>query len=137
MVQQRYGTTDVLELRDVPEPVPGEGQVLVRVHAAGVDYGTWHLITGLPYLIRLGSGLRAPRQPVRGADVAGVVVSVGRGVTSLQPGDEVFGVCSGAFAEYAVARASSLVPKPATVGFAEAAAAPTSGVTALQALRDQ
>ena len=135
--QERYGTAEVLELRDVPTPVPAEGQVLLRVHAAGVDYGTWHLMTGLPYVLRLGTGLRTPRQRVRGADVSGVVVEVGEGVTSWQPGDEVFGVGAGAFAEYAVATASSLVPKPAAVGFAQAAAVPTSGLTALQALRDQ
>jgi NADPH:quinone reductase-like Zn-dependent oxidoreductase len=137
LVQERYGNADVLELRDVEPPVPGEGEVLLQVHAAGIDYGVWHLMTGLPYLLRLGAGLRAPRRAVRGADVSGVVVSVGEGVASPRPGDEVFGVCSGAFAEYAVARAGKLVAKPVGVPFEQAAAVPTSAVTALQALRDQ
>lgn len=136
VVQDRYGPADVLELREVERPRQRDDEVLVRVHAAAVDPGVWHLMTGLPYLVRLGYGLRAPRSRVRGADLAGRVEAVGPGVTGLRPGDEVFGVCDGSFAEYAVARPRSLAPKPATLTFEEAAAVPTSGLTALQGLRD-
>ena len=137
LVQEQYGTPEVLVLRDVAVPSPGPGEVLLRVHAAGIDYGVWHVVTGLPRLVRIGTGLRRPRRAVPGADVAGVVAAVGEGVTSPAPGDEVFGVCSGAFAEYAVARADRLAVKPAAVSFEQAAAVPVSGTTALQALRDQ
>lgn len=132
-----YGSADVLELRDVPEPVAGDGEVLVRVRAAGVDAGVWHLMTGLPYLLRLmGYGLRAPRVPVRGREVAGRVEAVGAGVTRFRPGDEVFGFCEGAFAEYATAREDRFVTRPANLSAEQAAAVPLSAVTALQALRD-
>jgi NADPH:quinone reductase-like Zn-dependent oxidoreductase len=137
IIQDRYGSPDVLELRDIDQPVIGDNDVLVRVHAAGVDPSVWHLMTGLPYLVRLfGSGLRRPKTRVRGADVAGTVTAIGRNVTRFQPGDEVFGSCDGSFAEYAAAREDRLAPKPANLTFEQAAAVPVSAYTALQALRD-
>jgi NADPH:quinone reductase-like Zn-dependent oxidoreductase len=137
IVQDRYGSPDVLEFRDVARPLPGAGDVLVRVHAAGVDPGVWHLTTGQPYLVRLlGFGLRAPKLPVRGLDFAGTVEEIGDGVTRFRPGDEVLGACDGAFAEYAVAREGLVVAKPARLSFEQAAAVAVSGCTALQALRD-
>jgi len=138
IVQDTYGSPDVLELRDIDKPMVGDDDVLVRVHAAGVDQGVWHLMAGLPYLVRVaGVGLRAPKNPVRGYDVAGRVEAVGENVTRFQPGDEVFGTCRGAFAEYACARADRLAPKPANLSFEQAAAVPISGYAALQAVRDQ
>ena len=137
IVQDRYGSADVLELREVDKPVAGDDEVLVRVNAAGVDPGVWHLMTGLPYLVRvMGVGLRAPKARVRGRDVAGTVEAAGKNVTELQPGDPVFGVCEGSFAEYVCAKAATLAPKPANLGFVEAAAVPISGATALNGLRD-
>jgi NADPH:quinone reductase-like Zn-dependent oxidoreductase len=110
----------------------------VQVHAAGVDQGVWHLMAGLPYLLRLaGFGLRAPKNPVRGYDLAGRVEAVGESVTGFRPGDEVFGTCTGSFAEYARARPDRLAPKPAGLTFEQAAAVPISGYAALQAVRDQ
>ena len=138
IVQDRYGSPDVLELREIDRPVIGDDDVLVRVHAAGVDQGVWHEVAGLPYMFRIaGIGVRAPKNPVPGHDVAGNVEAVGEKVTGFQPGDEVFGTCRGAFAEYASARADRLAPKPANLSFAQAAAVPTSAATALQALRDK
>jgi NADPH:quinone reductase-like Zn-dependent oxidoreductase len=137
IVQDTYGATDVLELRDIDKPEIANDEVLVRVHAAGVDRGVWHVMTGLPYPIRLaGYGLRAPKTPVLGADMAGVVEAVGNDVTRFQPGDEVFGIGEGAFAEYARARESKLAPKPANLTFEQAAVVAISGLTALQGLRD-
>lgn len=136
VVQDKYGQTDVLEFKDIDMPRPRAGEVLVRVHASAVDAGVWHLMTGLPYLLRLGFGLRRPRTRVRGMDVAGTVEAIGADVTGFRPGDEVFGTCGGAFAEYAVARADKLVLKPANLTFEQAAAIPISAFTALQALRD-
>ncbi|GAA5021599.1 NAD(P)-dependent alcohol dehydrogenase [Kitasatospora paranensis] len=121
---------------EADRPVPGDHEVLIRVHAAGVDPGVWHLTAGMPYAVRLGFGLRAPRQRIPGADVAGRVEAVGREVTGLRPGDEVFGTGTGAFAEYACARQDRLAVKPAALTWEKAAALPTSGVTALQGLRD-
>src|SRR5438874_3973814 len=138
IVQDRYGSPDVLELREIDRPVNGDDHVLVRVHAAGVDQGVWHSVAGLPYLFRIaGIGVRAPKNPVPGLDVAGRVEAVGGSVTLFQPGDEVFGTCRGSFAEYASARADRLGPKPAKLSFEQAAAVPTSGATALQAVRDK
>jgi NADPH:quinone reductase-like Zn-dependent oxidoreductase len=138
VVQDRYGPPDVLELKDVAEPAVGADEVLVRVHAAGLDQGVWHLMTGLPYLVRLaGYGLRAPKNPIRGYDVAGLVEAVGEDVTGFRPGDEVFGTCEGAFAELARARADRLARKPAALGFEQAAVVPISGCAALQAVRDR
>jgi NADPH:quinone reductase-like Zn-dependent oxidoreductase len=136
VVHDTYGQADVLEFRDIDRPEPRDGEVLVRVHASAVDAGVWHLMTGLPYLLRLGFGLRRPRTQVRGMDVAGTVEAVGAKVTGFRPGDEVFGTCTGAFAEYAVTRQGRLAPKPANLTFEQAAAIPISGFTALQGLRD-
>ena len=137
IVQDTYGSTDVLELRDIDKPEIADDEVLVRVHAAGVDRGVWHAMTGLPYPIRLaGYGLRAPKTPVPGMDMAGVVEAVGNNVTRFQPGDEVFGIGKGAFAEYARAPENKLAPKPANLSFEQAAAVAISGLTALQGLRD-
>src|SRR5262245_28296284 len=133
IVQDSYGPPDVLELRDVDEPAPRPDEVLVRVRAAGVDQGTWHQVSGLPLLGRLAFGVRRPRVPVPGMDVAGVVAKVGSTVTDLKPGDEVFGVGKGTFAEYATAR--TVVRKPENVTFEQAAAVPVSACTALAALR--
>jgi NADPH:quinone reductase-like Zn-dependent oxidoreductase len=137
VVQDAYGAPDVLELRDVDRPAIGAGEVLLRVHAAGIDQGVWHLMAGLPYVVRLaGYGMRTPKNPVRGLDVAGQVEEVGAQVTRFRPGDEVFGTCGGSFAEYASAREDQLARMPANVGFQEAAVVATSGYAALQAVRD-
>ncbi len=144
VVQTRYGSADELELRDVDRPAPAEDEVLLRVRAASIHPDVWHVVTGLPYVLRLmGAGLRRPRNPIPGTDVAGVVESVGRNVTRFRPGDEVFGetlrkmqwVNGGAYAEYATAPESSLAPKPAAVGFEQAAAVPSSALIALRVLR--
>jgi NADPH:quinone reductase-like Zn-dependent oxidoreductase len=138
IVQDTYGSTDVLEFRDIDRPEIADDEVLVRVHSAGVDRGVWHLMTGLPYPVRLaGYGLRTPKTQVPGMDLAGVVEAVGKDVTRFQPGDEVFGIGAGAFAEYARAREDKLVPKPANLTFEQAAVVSTSGLTALQGLRDR
>ncbi|MBG0816961.1 NAD(P)-dependent alcohol dehydrogenase [Planomonospora sp. ID82291] len=137
MVRDAYGPPDRLELRDLRRPAAGPDDVLVRVRAAGVDQGTWQLVTGLPYLIRLaGYGLTRPKVPVPGLDVAGRVEAVGERVTRFRPGDEVFGTCDGALAEYACAPQDRFTPKPANVTFEQAGAVPTSAVAALQGLRD-
>ncbi|RAS65046.1 NADPH:quinone reductase-like Zn-dependent oxidoreductase [Lentzea atacamensis] len=133
VVQRRYGSA---VLGDLDVPVPGQDEVLLEVRAAGVDMGTWHLLSGRPYLLRvIGFGFRGPKSPVPGMDVSGVVREIGPGVTGFAVGDEVFGVCSGSFAEYAVAPVSKLARKPEVLSFTEAAAVPISGGTALQALR--
>jgi NADPH:quinone reductase-like Zn-dependent oxidoreductase len=140
IVQDAYGSADVLELRDIDRPVPKDDQVLVRVHAAGLHRGDWHVMTGLPYLIRLvvpDLGFRKPKVPIRGMDVAGRIEAIGEHVTRFQPGDEVFGWCDGSFAEYACAPEDQLVPKPANLTFEQAAVVPISGFAALQGLRDQ
>ena len=137
IVQDAYGSADVLELRDVAKPLVADDDVLVRVHAAGVNPGVWHLMTGVPYLMRiLGAGLLKPKNSVVGEDVAGRVEAVGKDVTRFQPGDEVFGTCKGSFAEYGCARADKFVSKPANLTFEQAAAVPDSAVTALHSLRD-
>ncbi len=137
IIQHAYGSTETLRLGDTARPVAGVGQVLVEVHAAGVDRGVWHLMTGKPYLVRvLGFGLARPKQPVPGADVAGRIVAVGPAVERLKVGDEVFGIASGSYAEYAVADEDKLAHKPASISFDQAAAATVSGITALQALTD-
>lgn len=136
-VQHRYGPPSVLALSEVPIPVPGRGDVLVRVGAASVHPGDYFVMTGDPYLVRLAYGLRKPRNGIPGRDLAGVVVAVGRDVAALRPGDEVFGWSTeGTLAEYACVPADHLVPTPATVPVEHAAAVPTSALTALQALRD-
>ena len=137
IVQDKYGSPYVLELRDIDKPEIADEEVLVHVHAAGVDRGVWHVMTGLPYPIRLaGYGLRAPKNPVIGSDVAGEVEAVGKNVTRFQPGDEVFGIGKGSYAEYVCAREDKLAHKPANLTFEQAAAVAISGLTALQGLRD-
>ena len=134
IVQDEYGPPDVLRLDEVETPRPGADDVLIRVCAAGVDYGVWHIMTGLPLVARLGIGLRRPRHRVPGMDVAGVVESVGANVTAFRPGDEVYGAATGTYAQYALARPAKLARKPANLSFTEAAAVPVSGVTALRAV---
>lgn len=138
IVQTMYGAADVLQFRDVATPMVGDNDVLIRVRAAGLHIGDWHVLTGRPYMLRvIGFGLLAPKVRVRGIDVAGHVEAVGRAVTEFRPGDEVFGTCDGAFAEYAVAPTGNLALKPRNLDFEQAAALPTSGFAALQALRDR
>jgi len=138
IVRDAYGSADVLELRDIDRPEIAPDEALVRVHAAGVDRGVWHVMIGLPYPIRLaGYGLRAPKNPVLGADVAGVVEAVGADVTRFQPGDKVFGIGMGSYAEYVRAPENKLAPMPANLTFEQAAAVAISGLTALQGLRDR
>ncbi|MGP3950294.1 NAD(P)-dependent alcohol dehydrogenase [Streptomyces sp. 7N604] len=139
IVQDRYGPApeDVLRLAEIDKPTIQRDEVLVRVHAASVDRGTWHVMAGLPYPIRLaGFGLRRPKSPNPGRSLAGTVEAVGAGVTGFKPGDEVFGISSSSFAEYARVRTDKLAPKPANLSFGQAAAVPISGLTALQAVRD-
>ncbi len=138
IAQDRYGSADVLEFRDIEEPVVGENDVLVRVHAAGCGPDVWHLMTGMPYMARLAIGLRRPKIAVRGWDVAGTVEGVGANVTRFEPGDDVMGTAEhGSFAELAVTPADKLVLKPAALGVEQAAALPISGITALRAVRDE
>ena len=136
IVQDRYGSAEVLEAQDIERPVIGDDEVLVRVRAASVHIGDWILMTGTPYVMRLATGLSKPKNPVPGTDIAGTVESVGTRVQSLKPGDEVFGWCTGAFAEYARAPEDQLVTKPANLTFEQAAAVGVSASTALQVLRD-
>lgn len=137
IVQDRYGDADVLRLEQTGRPAIAADEVLVRVRAAGMDRGTWHVMTGRPYLMRvLGFGFRGPKNRVPGRDVAGTVVEVGSSVTRFVVGDEVFGVSRGSFAEYAPAREDKLALKPPSLTFDQAAVVPISGLTALQALRD-
>lgn len=137
IVQEKYGSADTLELRTIPRPQIGEGEVLIEVHAAGVDRGVWHLMTGRPYLVRLaGYGLLKPKTPVIGLDVAGRVIAVGKDVTRFQPGDEVFGIGKGSYAKYATADQNKLAKKPTAATFEQAAVAAVSGITALEALTD-
>jgi NADPH:quinone reductase-like Zn-dependent oxidoreductase len=137
IVQDVYGEADVLRLEEIARPVPGDDEVLLRVHAAGVDRGVWHIMAGLPYPIRLaGYGFRVPKDRVRGREVAGRVEAVGKSVTTLKPGDDVYGIAEGSFAEYTVGAADKLAPKPTNLSFAQAAATSISALTALQAVRD-
>ncbi|MEP6462387.1 MAG: NAD(P)-dependent alcohol dehydrogenase [Frankiaceae bacterium] len=136
IVQDAYGSTDVLRLATIPPPEVASDEVLLRVHAAGLDRGTWHLMTGRPYLLRLAVGLRGPRNPVLGQDVAGIVAAAGSAVSRFSAGDKVYGIGRGSFAEYTVAREDKLARKPGNVTFAQAAVVPISALTALQGLRD-
>jgi NADPH:quinone reductase-like Zn-dependent oxidoreductase len=136
ILHQRYGRPDVLELRDVDKPTIGDEQVLVRVHASSVNPVEWYGVSG-PYFARIGNGMRRPKDQTVGADLAGTVEAVGRDVKELQPGDEVFGVSGGSWAEYTIAREDRLAKKPSNLSFEEAAAVPVAAVTALQALRDK
>src|SRR5918993_4274996 len=137
IVRDTYGSPDVLELRDIDKPEIADDEVLVRVRAAGVGRDVWHIMTGLPYPIRLaGYGFRAPKNPVIGSDMAGVVEALGKNVTRFQPGDEGFGIGKGSYAEYVCAREDKLAHKPANLTFEQAAGVAISGLTALQGLRD-
>jgi NADPH:quinone reductase-like Zn-dependent oxidoreductase len=136
VLQVRYGDADVLSVAETARPPIDDQEVLVDVRAAGMDRGTWHLMAGLPYAIRLVSGLRHPRNEVPGLDLAGVVTAVGAAVTRFRPGEEVFGIGQGSFAEYTAAREDKLAHKPASLSFEHAAAIPISGLTALKALEE-
>lgn len=134
VVQDRYGGAEQLRVSEVADPVPGRGEVLVRVQAAGVDRGTWHLMVGLPLMIRPVLGLRGPRQPIPGRDLAGAVVALGPGVTEVAVGDLVLGTADGSFAQLAVVPVSRLARRPDGLEPVAAAALPVSGLTALHAL---
>ena len=137
IIQDRYGEAENLHHEQTERPTIADDEVLVHVHAAGMDRGTWHTMTGRPYLMRImGFGFRGPKNRVPGLDVAGTVVAVGASVTRFAPGDEVFGISRGSFAEYAAAREDKLAAKPQSLTFEQAAVVPVSGITALQALRD-
>ena len=136
IVQTVYGSPEVLELRDIDKPMIGDRDVSIRVHAAGVHRGDWLVMRGLPYIARLGYGLLTPKHCVAGMEVAGKVEGIGRNVTRFQPGDEVFGWCNGAFAEYVSVPEEALAIKPANITLEQAAAFPISAFAALQALRD-
>jgi NADPH:quinone reductase-like Zn-dependent oxidoreductase len=146
IVQDRYGSSDVLKLREIDEPSVGDDQVLVRVRAASVHADVWHVMRGVPYVLRImGAGLRRPKDLVPGTDLAGIVEAVGRNVTRFQPGDEVFGQSlvanlwrhGGAFAEYAAVREARFERRPADLTFEQSAAVPTSGSLAVQGVRDE
>ena len=137
IVQSGYGSAGVLTLREIETPVPGPNQVLVRVRAAAVNIGDWHLIRGVPYVMRLGLGLSKPRRQVPGLDLAGQVTAVGEAVTRFRAGDEVFGWGRGTFAQYACVDENNLLPKPARLTLEESAAVGDSAFTALAAVRDQ
>ena len=136
IVQDRYGSAEVLQAREIDKPAIGDNEVLVRVHAASIHVGDWILMTGSPFIMRLATGLRKPKNPVPGTDVAGTVEAVGKDVTTHHPGDEVFGWAAGAFAEFAHASEDQFVTKPANLTFEEAASVGVSATTALQLLRD-
>lgn len=136
ILQTTYGTAEALHLGARARPVAGNNEVLIRVAAAGMDRGTWHLMVGKPYLMRLALGFKGPKNPVPGLDVAGTVVEIGAAVTRFKVGDEVFGISKGSFAEYACAREDRLARKPSNLTFTQAAVVGVSGLTALQALRD-
>jgi len=137
IVCRSYGPPDMLECRDVPTPEPKQDEVLIRIRAASLNPIDWHLMRGEPYFLRVMAGLRAPKVTRLGVDGAGVVTAVGSGVTDLAIGDEVFGACRGAFAEYACAQARQLAAKPKAVAFEQVAATPVAALTALQGLRDK
>jgi NADPH:quinone reductase-like Zn-dependent oxidoreductase len=137
IVQDRYGSPDVLELRDIATPSIDDQGVLVKVHAASVNALDWHATRGMPYVIRLGGGLRQPNDRVRGVDVAGRVVAVGKNVTQLKAGDDVFGGSNGSFAEFTVTTEDRLAHKPPAFTFEQAAALHVAGMTAIQGLRDK
>jgi len=140
IVCEKYGSPEVLQLKEVEKPVPGEGEVLIKIHASSVNWGDWHNLRADPFLVRLAAGLLKPKNKILGFDVAGQVEAVGGNVKQFKKGDEVFGdiyACGGgAFAEYVAVPESALVLKPANLTFEEAAAVPVAGVTALQGLRD-
>jgi len=138
IVRERYGSPDVLELKDVDRPVVDDDSVLVRVRAASINAYDWHMMRGLPFLVRMSEGLRKPKSSAMGVDVSGEVEAVGKNVTNFRPGDEVFGARTGSLAEYVRGGpTSALVPKPAGLTFEQAAAVNMAGTTALQGLRDK
>ena len=137
IVQDKYGSGETLELREIDRPAIGAHEVLIRVRAAGVNPADWAVMSGLPYIARPVYGLRKPRTAVRGTDVAGRVEAVGTAVTRFKPGDEVFGTSTGSYAEFAAAAEDQLAPKPANLTFEQAATVPMAGLVALQALRDR
>ena len=137
IVYYNYGSPDVLKCEEIEKPTAGDNEVLIRVRAASVNPFDWHFMRGTPYMVRIQAGLRKPKDKRLGVDVAGQVEAVGRNVTQFRPGDEVFGACRGAFAEYACASESALVMKPDNVTFEQAASAPVAAFTALQGLRDK
>jgi NADPH:quinone reductase-like Zn-dependent oxidoreductase len=137
IVQDKYGSPDVLELRDIDKPVVKDDEVLLRVRAAAVNIGDWHLLRGTPYIMRMATGLFTPKRKLPGLDVAGQVEAVGRNVKQFQPGDEVFGWCKGAFAEHACAGENNFLPTPSHLTFEQSAAVGDSAFTALNAVRDQ
>ena len=136
IVQNEYGSADVLELKEIDKPVVKENDVLVRVHAAALHAGDVFVMRGVPYLVRMSAGWPKPKSYVPGYDVAGQVEAVGKNVTRLQPGDEVFGACNGACAEYVCAGEDTFVLKPVNLTFGQAAAVPTSALAALHGIRD-
>ncbi|MGA8276006.1 MAG: NAD(P)-dependent alcohol dehydrogenase [Thermoplasmata archaeon] len=137
IVFERYGPPEVLQLKEVERPIPKDNEVLVEVHAAAVNPFDWHRMRASPFLVRMGGGFRKPKDPRLGADVSGRVEAVGRAVTRLKPGDEVFGFAHGSFGEYATAAEDDLATKPANLSFDVAAAAPMAALTALKGLHDQ
>ena len=137
IIYHKYGSPDVLGLKEVEKPTPKDDEVLIKVCAASVNPLDWHFVRGTPYFVRIIAGLLQPKDTRLGVDVAGQVESVGRNVTQFKPGDNVFGTCRGAFAEYACASESALVIKPDTVTFEQAASVPVAASTALQGLRDK
>ncbi len=137
IVYTEYGSPNVLQLKEVAKPTPKDDELLIKVHAASVNPLDWHTLRGSPYLMRLQAGLRKPTDTRLGTDVAGQVEAVGKDVTQFKAGDEIFGACSGAFAEYVTVREKSLVPKPTNLTFEQAAAIPVAALTALQGLRDK
>ena len=134
VTHEEYGSPDVVHVGQAVRPVPDSGQVLLRVHAAGLDRGVWHIMSGIPYAGRLAFGMRRPKNPVLGLDVAGTVVALGPGVNTFAEGDEVYGFGQGTFAQFALARETKISRKPAGISFVQAAAVPVSASTALQAL---
>ena len=136
-VYTRYGSPNVIQIMEVEKPVPNDQEVVIKVRAASVNPLDWHYMRGTPYLIRIVAGLRKPKDQRLGVDVAGQVEAVGRNVTQFKPGDEVFGSCRGAFAEFACTAESALVIKPHDVTFEQAASVPVAAFTALQGLRDR
>jgi NADPH:quinone reductase-like Zn-dependent oxidoreductase len=137
IVQTGYGSSNVLKLDELETPAVGDRHVLIEVHAATVNALDWHIIRGRPYFLRLLAGLRAPRDRIRGVDVAGIVQAVGKDVTRIRPGEHVFGGCDGSFAEYAVTTEDRLATKPPAVSWEQAATLNVAGITALQGLRDR
>jgi NADPH:quinone reductase-like Zn-dependent oxidoreductase len=137
IVYYKYGSPDVLKCEEIEKPIPGDNEVLIRVHAASANPADWHLMRGAPFIARFEGGLRKPKDPRLGADIAGQIEAVGNNVTQFKPGDEVFGAFTGGFAEYASVPENRLALKPANISFEEAAAVPVAAITALQGLRDK